>query len=231
MATFLVDYENAQNENSSHKNGLEGVQYLNSGDTLYLFYSQHACKIRTEQLEAIKKSGCDLHAYKLDKTGKNALDFYLTFQVGEIMGAGTDNQIVIVSNDTGFKAVLDFFQQKYGDDGVSQLILKPNITQGIINLRGEADVERRREVMRLIRKQDLDEALGKLQVNSSEKKKLRKAIHGTKYQSFFDQIYTIVHSDKVQPEMRKIYTEALHKFGRKDGLAIYNLVKTNYYQK
>ena len=226
MASFLIDYENVANQN-----GLDGVQYLTPGDTLYLFYSHNAGKIRTDQLEAIQSSGCDFYAYKLDKTGKNALDFYLTFQVGEIMGASVDNQIVIVSNDTGFNAVVDFFRQKYGQDGTSRLIVKPSITQGIVNLHSEADVERRKEVMRLIRKQDIDEALGRLQLNSSDKKRLRKAIHGTKYQKFFDQIYAIVQSDNIHPEMKKIYTDALHKFGKTDGLAIYNLVKTNYYKK
>lgn len=225
MATFLIDYENVKWD------GLEGVQYLNSKDTIYLFYSVHACNIRTEHLEAIQKSGCDFYAYKLEKTGKNALDFYLTYQIGEIVGSGADNQLVIVSNDAGFKAVLDFFKQKHDGENEMKLIQESCIAQGIIKLNATEDIERRREVGRLYRKQNIDTALDEMKEKTSSKKKLRKAIHGTKYQSYFEQIYAIVENTSVQPEMRQIYINALKKFGGKDGLAIYNLVKTNYYQK
>ncbi len=223
MATFLIDYENVKWD------GLEGVQYLNSKDTIYLFYSIHAHNIRTEHLEAIQKSGCDFYAYKLEKTGKNALDFYLTYQIGEIVGSGADNQLVIVSNDAGFKAVLDFFKQKHDGENETKLIQESCIAQGIIKLNAADDIERRREVGRLYRKQNIDTVLSEMKEKTSSKKKLRKAIHGTKYQNYFDQIYSIIENTSVQPELRKIYINALQNFGKKDGLEIYNLVKRDYY--
>ena len=72
MATILVDYENV-----STTDGLKGVEYLNEKDTLIIFYSQCCEKIRAEYIDMIEKSQCEFKTYKLVRSGKNALDFYL----------------------------------------------------------------------------------------------------------------------------------------------------------
>ena len=77
MATILVDYENV-----STSDGLKGVEYLNEKDTLILFYSQCCEKIRAEYIDMIEKSQCEFRTYKLARTGKNALDFYIAVECG-----------------------------------------------------------------------------------------------------------------------------------------------------
>ena len=72
IATILVDFENV-----SRSDGLKGVEYLNEKDTLIIFYSQCCEKIRAEYIEMIEKSRCGFKIYKLSRTGKNALDFYI----------------------------------------------------------------------------------------------------------------------------------------------------------
>ena len=93
MAAILVDYENVY-----ASNGLKGVEYLRDTDTLYIFYSQCCGKIRYDHMEAIESSGCDFRTYKLVKTGKNALDFYIASECGAICQKG-ETQIAIISND------------------------------------------------------------------------------------------------------------------------------------
>ena len=55
MATILVDYENV-----STTDGLKGVEHI----------------------DMIEKSQCKFKTYKLAKTGKNALDFYIAVACG-----------------------------------------------------------------------------------------------------------------------------------------------------
>ena len=49
MAAILVDYENVGNVN-----GLRGVDVLNKGDTLIIFFSGNCGKIRTDYMQQIK---------------------------------------------------------------------------------------------------------------------------------------------------------------------------------
>ena len=104
IATILVDYENV-----STTDGLKGVEYLNENDTLIIFYSQCCGKIRAEYIEMIEKSKCEFRTYKLTRTGKNALDFYIAVECG-ILGVQGEKQISIISKDKSFGAVSDFFQ-------------------------------------------------------------------------------------------------------------------------
>ena len=121
MATILVDYENV-----SSSGGLKGVEYLNEKDTLIIFYSQCCEKIRAEYIEMIEKSRCGFKIYKLSRTGKNALDFYIAVECGFISANG-EKQIAIVSKDKGFSAIADFFRIKNEIENV--MILKIELFQ------------------------------------------------------------------------------------------------------
>ena len=106
MATILVDYENV-----SMTDGLKGAEYLDENDTLIIFYSQCCEKIRAEYIEMIEKSRCEFKTYKLAHAGKNALDFYIAVECGCLSMAG-EKQIIIISKDKGFEAIVDFFNIK-----------------------------------------------------------------------------------------------------------------------
>ena len=105
MAAILVDYENVGNVN-----GLRGVDVLNKGDTLIIFFSGNCGKIRTDYMQQIKESQCQFRAVKLKTAGKNGLDFYIATECGIISERG-EKQIAIISNDKGFQAVIDFFSR------------------------------------------------------------------------------------------------------------------------
>jgi len=113
MATILVDYENV-----SATDGLKGVEYLSEKDTLIIFYSQCCEKIRAEYIVMIEKSKCEFKSYKLARTGKNALDFYIAVECGSLSKSG-ETQISIISRDKGFSAVSDFFWVKQEPENVA----------------------------------------------------------------------------------------------------------------
>jgi NTP pyrophosphatase (non-canonical NTP hydrolase) len=51
-------------------------------------------------------AGLPLTLVPISKTGKNALDFHLTFYVGYIMSRHPDDKIVVVANDRGYEPML-----------------------------------------------------------------------------------------------------------------------------
>ena len=123
MAAILIDYENV-----SASAGMKGVECLTEKDTLHIFFSQSCSKIRSEYMQEIVQTKCTLNVTKLLNVGKNYLDFYIAAEAGAIANGG-ESQIVIVSNDKGFKAVVDYFKIK--ENGVT-VALASNIENGII---------------------------------------------------------------------------------------------------
>lgn len=103
---FLIDYENVGNA------GMKGCHYLNASDHIIIFYSETRKNMERRFLEDIANSGCTFETCKLCKTGKNALDFYITSKLGEIFGGGFDETSVIVSRDAGFQAVRDYWDKR-----------------------------------------------------------------------------------------------------------------------
>lgn len=92
MAVFLVDYENIVSYG-----GLKGIRFLNEQDKIVIFFSEVCPNIRKDELDPIIKSGCDFKTYKLVKTGKNGLDFYISVETGVQIEQG-EKQIAIISN-------------------------------------------------------------------------------------------------------------------------------------
>ena len=80
--TFLIDFENTRSR------VLQGTEYLLSDDFVTIFYSQACLLIEHGRFRQIEESGCGLDIYKSQSKGKNALDFYIAFRIGEIYGQG-----------------------------------------------------------------------------------------------------------------------------------------------
>lgn len=217
MATFLVDYENV-----CMNYGLKGVEYLNERDVLCIFYSQCCNKIRADIMTDIKNSGCEIHSYKLVKTGKNALDFYIASECGIISNQG-ERQIVIVSKDKGFQAVVDFFQMRK-DELETEIVTANNIENGIIALHGSEDKERREKIKKKAKMLDLGNECIKYREQIEYRTKVIQVFQGTKYEFMLDRILKEFGSNRTTSK-KELYTGSLHYFGRNNGTEIYHLLK------
>ena len=105
---FLIDFENVRNA------GMQGSEYLQPADHVIVFYSAAASGMEQRHLNNIQASGCGFETYKLRRQGKNGLDFYIATKVGELFGANRCQSAVLVSNDAGFKAIREFWQECSG---------------------------------------------------------------------------------------------------------------------
>ena len=217
LATILVDYENV-----SSIDGLKGVEYLNEKDTLIIFYSQCCEKIRAEYIEMIERSQCEFKTYKLARTGKNALDFYIAVECG-VLGSRGENQICIISKDKGFGAVSDFFRiQEEVDDVIVRVA--SNVENALVALNAPEDEARKRLIKEKTKTLSIDAEQARITEYRAFVEKITKAFEGTEYEKQIDKIIRFIEGRDAKTP-RLLYTGSMHEFGREDGRAIYQLLK------
>ena len=103
---YLVDYENVSDA------GLVGVDQLSSNDIVVIFYGSKVKSVAYESLIAITSSTASIEHMKAEKTAKNYLDFQLTTYLGYKLGQNSYDEIYVISRDSGFDAVVDFWAGK-----------------------------------------------------------------------------------------------------------------------
>jgi len=218
MASILVDYENVFTTD-----GLKGVEYLNENDTLIIFYSQCCEKIRAEYIEMIEKSQCEFKTYKLARAGKNALDFYIAVECG-VLGSRGEKQISIISKDKGFGAVSDFFRIQTELDGVTVRVAS-NVENALIALNAPEDEERKKLIKEKTRSLNIDAEQARIKERRVFAEKVTKAFEGTEHEEKTDRIIRFI-EERGEKTPRLLYTGSMHEFGRKDGRAIYQVLKS-----
>lgn len=223
MAVILVDYENV-----SGANGLRGTDALCEKDRLIIFYSGCCGKIRYDSMQEIKNSGCEFRVVKLKEAGKNALDFYIAAECG-IMSERGEKQIAIISNDKGFQAVIDFFQVAQYTEKV-QIVKAGNIEEALALLSAPEDANRRRIIQQKRAMLDLASECARLEEKNRIRNEIQDIVRGTEFEEKTAEIIDFVNVRKAG-RRKDLYTGALHCFGRRDGIAIYQLIKRNLPEK
>ena len=212
---FLIDYENVGNA------GMKGSDYLNAQDHVIVFYSEARTHMEQRALENITASGCIFEICKLCKTGKNALDFYIASRLGELVSEGYEGIAVVVSNDSGFQAVRDYWEQRAIHK--RRIVLSACIEDGIAS--GNEDNERTVELRRLREKL----AIGSYYSNYAERMRtkavLSKLFEGTPYENRIEEIQNMLEGKEKNSKV--IYLSSLRSFGRKGGLEIYHKIKAS----
>ncbi len=217
MAAILVDYENV-----SMTDGLKGVEYLNEKDILIIFYSQCCEKIRAEYIEMIEKRQCEFRTYKLVRTGKNALDFYIAVECG-ILGMQGEKQISIISKDKGFGAVADFFKIQAELDGVV-VRMASNVENALVALNAPEDEARKKLIKEKTKTLSIDAEQARIREYRAFVEKITKAFEGTEYEAQTEKIIRFIEGRDAKTP-RVLYTGSMHEFGREDGRAIYQVLK------
>ncbi len=210
---FLIDFENVRNA------GMRGSEYLLPADHVIVFYSQSAPNMEQRHLINIQNSGCGFETYKLLAKRKNGLDFYIATKVGELFGANRCKNAVLVSNDSGFQAIRDFWQECSGTK--NRVAISDSIEHGIIS--GGEVSQRATEIRTYQKRVDIGNFYAAYQENQRLQKILREAFSGTAFAARLSEIEGIV-KNGATPKV--IYLDSLRHFGRKEGQEVYRILKT-----
>lgn len=168
MAQILVDFENVICCGVTTQ-CFTGINYLNENDTLYLFYSSNCPKIRAEYFKMIKNSGCQFKLCKLVNTGKNALDFYIVTEIGRLIEQG-EKSIAVISNDNGYKAVIEYVAQNPEIENDVTIVLSCSIESTLGKFKTKEDKERWSQISKEKELIDLDSLrLGQYSTTAAEK--------------------------------------------------------------
>lgn len=210
---FLIDYENVRNL------GMRGTEYLLPSDYVIVFYSRSSPTMELRHLQNIQNSGCGFEICELLTKRKNGLDFYIATKVGELFGAERCKNAVLVSNDNGFQAIRDFWQERSGTK--HRVALSESIEQGIITA-GESS--ERAQLLRTARKaMDIGQFYAAYQENLRLQQALHTVFDGSVYSDRLLDIQDILKSG-APPKV--IYLDSLRRFGRKDGQEIYRMIRS-----
>ena len=93
----LLDYENVQPTESELR------LLVPEATNVWVFHGPQQKQIQ----QRFGSYGDSVTAVPISKTGKNALDFHLSFYMGYIASRNQDASIVVVANDTGYEPVLE----------------------------------------------------------------------------------------------------------------------------
>ncbi|MDE7332817.1 MAG: hypothetical protein K2O16_11415 [Lachnospiraceae bacterium] len=212
---FLIDYENVGIA------GMKGCDYLDRQDYVVIFYSESSKHMEQRALENITASGCVFEICKLCKPGKNALDFYIASKLGELTGAGQEGTAVIVSNDSGFQAVRDYWEKRAAHR--RRVLVSPCIEDGIVS--GNENNARTGELRRLRQKLGISAYYSDYKEGERISAVLQKLFAGTEYESRIEEIQGMIEGKEKSAKI--IYLSSLHLFGRKGGLEVYNRIKSS----
>ena len=207
---ILIDYENVRAQ------GLEGVENLESKDSIYFFFSAAAPKIKTGLWEMIKKSNCNVSGYYLKNPSKNAIDFSIAVHVGDII-SNEDEEIAIISNDSDYKAIRDYCEEKYGD----KIVLANTIKKAFMESRD--CVERRLRITQEEEMLLLDEQIERYNKDHDLYEKCRQFFANTDMQDRVDEIVDLLLDKPTNSKV--LYVNTLKKFGKDTGLATYHEIK------
>lgn len=99
MKHLLIDFENLQPAN------LDNIPHDNTHIWLFIGAVQKSLPI--ELVQSLLRFGGRAHLVRIKKTGKNALDFYLSYYLGQITATDPEALIGIVSRDGGYDVLLE----------------------------------------------------------------------------------------------------------------------------
>lgn len=113
MAIYLINTENVQTK------FVQLIDGLNNEDTIMLFMNkEHNMSLHIDDVLNINSKNVTIEIVDCcsGKAKKNALDFQLVSYLGYIISKQGKQRYVIVSNDSGFDPVVEFWKDRLNID-------------------------------------------------------------------------------------------------------------------
>lgn len=101
---IFIDYENVQPESIA---GLEKGNFY-----ILLFLNANQAKLNTNLVRSLQPLGTRVEYVMISGHGKNAMDFHITYYIGERAAIEPDAYFHIVSKDTGFDPLIQHLKDR-----------------------------------------------------------------------------------------------------------------------
>ena len=101
---ILVDYENVHNIDLSC---IQGKNFY-----VKIFIGTHQTKIPIDLVLKSQELGKQVEWIQINGSGKNALDFHITFVLGRLVEKDPDGFFHIISKDTGFDPLIIYLKSQ-----------------------------------------------------------------------------------------------------------------------
>jgi len=102
----FVDYDN------THLGNLGPISKSSCKIIIKIFLDSHHNVIPLSLARALQPLGDDAEYIQLDNGRRNAIDFNIAFQLGQLAIQHPDEQFSILSNDPGFNEIVDGLKEK-----------------------------------------------------------------------------------------------------------------------
>ena len=132
IPAYLIDSENV---------GSTWISLLQNDEKFELFIcvTENAKALNFTLLKELTSD----HKHKINiiecKPGKNSLDFYLSSYLGYLIGKGRHSAYVVVSQDTGYDSVIEYWNQEGYD--VKRINTKPEVQKKTVQRRASRKAE------------------------------------------------------------------------------------------
>ena len=114
MKHLLIDFENVQPQNLD--------KLPTEGTHIWLFLGVVHKVLPISLVKSLLRFGERAHLVQLQKTGKNALDFYLSYYLGQITATDPEAQIGILSRDGGYDVLVEHILETRQAKGIVRLV-------------------------------------------------------------------------------------------------------------
>ncbi|MDR0519046.1 MAG: hypothetical protein LBG82_03220, partial [Clostridiales Family XIII bacterium] len=102
----MIDFENVQ------QHGLVGAERLPESDHIFIFLPKNMKSASLELLDMVTRISAKVEIIKTTGAGANYLDFQLVTFLGALIAREQAEHFIIVSNDKGFDAAIDFWKRQ-----------------------------------------------------------------------------------------------------------------------
>lgn len=202
---YLIDFENVNSD------GLCGCEKLTGNDHVIIFFTKNAMKINMADIADHGDS--DLKMTEIP-AGKQSADMHIGSYVGYLTGAniGCDYRIVIISKDTDFDNIIQFWNKKYGNKTARRSQIKPSGA-------GAGPKEKNKTAAIPPQKAENEKTLR----NNIVMQVLSKA--GYSNEVIAHVASTVAKNTDIKNGKQQIYRTIISKYGQAEGLKIYNQIK------
>ena len=227
MGIYLVDYENV------HNDGVTDIQKLSASDRVVIFYGDSIKSIPFETHVEMMASKAAIEYIETHKVAKNYLDFQLATYLGFLIGKGEKGPVYIISQDTGFDSIVDFWRGRNIEAFRQPSIASPS-TPKDVSLKKGTSTKKKKKKSDHVSKESKKDAKEITEKKKPEKKKLPEAIRKKIRTELKDEKlpagkYTSIYKAVEESENKLALNNALVKtFETSIGSRIYNHIKKIY---